>query len=101
MSNVDKSIKKQYDTVCAIEKAMREKVEEQIPAFKYMQVAQEATTTQGERVLKANPAMQEIRALFRDYATIVKVQQDIAKNNPAPVEVSSLEDFRSRLKAAK
>jgi hypothetical protein len=98
---VDKSIEKQYDTVCAIEQAMRGKVEEQIPHFQNMNVVQLVTSTQGEKVLKANPAMQEIRALFRDYAAIVKVQQDIVKNNPAPVEVSSLENFRSRLKAAK
>lgn len=99
--NVDKSIEKQYGTVCAIEQAMRKKVEEQLPIFEDMQAAQPVTTTQGEKVLKANPAMQELRALFRDYAAIVKFQQDIAKNNPAPVEVSSLEDFRSKLKAAK
>ena len=45
--------------------------------------------------------MQEIRATFRDYCTIVKVQQDILANRAAPVEVANINSIRQKLKIAK
>lgn len=99
--NLDPNMRDQAVTVCKIEKAMRKKVKEQIPIFEKMPAAQTVTSTRGEKVLKGNPAMQEIRAMFRDYCTIVKVQQDILANRVAPVEVTSISALRSKLKIAK
>jgi len=62
----------QENTIKKIEKTMRKWIEEQIPVYEQMPAAQTMTTTQGERVLKANPALQEIRAAFRDYCYVVK-----------------------------
>jgi len=101
VQNIDPVMRDQAVTVCRIEKAMRAKVKELIPYYKESPAAQEATNTHGEKVLKNNPAMQEIRATFRDYCTIVKVQQDILANRTAPVEVTSISSLRNKLKIAR
>lgn len=101
LSGVDPVMKDQAVTVCRIERAFRAKVKELIPIFKEAEATQTVTNTQGEKVLKSNPAMQEIRATFRDYCTIVKVQQDILASKTAPVEVTSISALRSKLKIAK
>ena len=96
-----KDLSEQIEELAKIEQAMREKVEEQIPIFQSMDVAQVVTSTQGERVTKANPAMQEMRALFRDYATIVKMQKEIVGGQTEQAEVTSLESMRAKFKVAK
>lgn len=101
VEGLDPHMRDQAVTVCKIEKAMRKKVKEQIPVFEKLPAAQTMTTTRGEKVLKNNPAMQEIRAMFRDYCTIVKVQQDIIANRTAPVQVASISSLRQKLKIAK
>jgi hypothetical protein len=99
LSGVDPVMKDQAVTVCRIERAFRAKVKELIPIFKEAEATQTVTNTQGEKVLKSNPAMQEIRATFRDYCTIVKVQQDILASKTAPVEMTSISALRSKLRA--
>ena len=96
-----KDLSEQIEELAKIEQAMREKVEEQIPIFQGMDVAQIVTSTQGEQVIKANPAMQEMRALFRDYATIVKMQKEIMGGQTEQADVTSLESMRARFKVAK
>lgn len=63
---------KQDDTLHRIEKSMRGWIERQLPIYEEMDAGQKMTTTQGEVVWKANPAIQEIRANFRDYCYVVK-----------------------------
>lgn len=100
VQNIDQNMKDQVVTICKIEKAMRKKVKEQIPIFEELEASQTVTNTQGEKVLKSNPAVQEIRAMFRDYCSIVKVQQDILANKAAPVEIKSINDLRNKIKIA-
>ena len=99
--NLDPNMRDQAVTVCKIEKAMCSKVKALIPIYKESDVTQTVTSTQGEKVIKSNPALQEIRATFRDYCTIVKVQQDILANRAAPVEVANINTIRQKLKIAK
>ena len=102
LRDVDPRIKEQAAMVWKIEKAMRKKVKAIFPMFEEMPVAQAVTSTQGEEVLKSNPAMQEIRATFRDYCSIVKVQFSLLGDKaPAQAEVSQLDAIRARLKIAK
>ena len=95
------NMKKQADTIGKIEEAMRLQIEKQIPVFEELEAAQMMKTTQGETVLKANPAMQEIRALFKDYCYVAKVQQELAGDNADPEKVKSINDFRAKYKIAK
>lgn len=95
------NMKKQADTIGKIEEAMRLQIEKQIPVFEELEAAQLMKTTQGETVLKANPAMQEIRALFKDYCYVAKVQQELIGDNADPEKVKSINDFRAKYKIAK
>lgn len=95
------NMKKQADTIGKIEEAMRLQIEKQIPVFEELEAAQLMKTTQGETVLKANPAMQEIRALFKDYCYVAKVQQELTCDNADPEKVKSINDFRAKYKIAK
>lgn len=89
----------QEKLISKIEQTMRSWIKKQIPVYKQMPAAQTMTSTQGERVLKANPATQEIRAAFKDYCYVVKTMREIAEGEPA--EISSLEEIRARFKVAK
>ncbi len=86
----------QEKTISKIEQTMRSWIEEQIPVYEQMPAAQTMTTTQGERVLKANPATQEIRAAFKDYCYVVKTMQDLSKAEIP--EKTSIEELRKRFK---
>lgn len=86
----------QEKTINKIEKTMRRWIEEQIPVYEKMPAAQTMTTTQGERVLKANPATAEIRAAFRDYCYVIKT---IAGLNGEEEEAhSTLDEMKKKFK---
>ena len=81
--------------------AMQEKIEEEIPAYKDSPLAQVLTTTQGEKALKQNPAVQEFRATVRDYAAALNNLQDILSENKAPTQISDMAELRKKFKIAK
>lgn len=87
----------QEKTISKIEQAMRSWIEEQIPVYEQMPAAQTMTTTQGESVLKANPATQEIRAAFKDYCYVVKTMRELA-NNDDTSSTSSIDELRKKFK---
>lgn len=101
LRNIDPRMHDQFVMVCRIEKALRKKCKQILPTFEDMPVAQAVTTTQGEQVLKNNPAMQEIRATLRDYISTVKTQWDMIGDDKAPAEVTAIDSIRQRLRIAK
>lgn len=86
----------QEKTINKIEQTMRSWIEGQFSVYEQMPAAQTMTTTQGERVLKANPATQEIRAAFKDYCYVVKTQRELSNNEVA--DTSAIDDLRKRFK---
>ena len=99
--NVAKDIKPQAITLAAAVLAMQEKIDENIPVYKELPIAQTLTTTQGEPALRANPALQEFRATVRDYAEALKNLRAILDEKTEPAEVTSLDSIRARLRVAK
>lgn len=99
---VNKDIKKQAMTLARAVLAMQEKIEEQIPVYKGLPLAQMLTTTQGEKALKNNPVMQEFRATVRDYAAALKDLNALIEEHPVEQvsNVSPLESLRDRFKVA-
>ena len=91
----------QEKTINKIEKTMRTWIENQLPVYEQMPAAQTMTTTQGERVLKANPATAEIRAAFKDYCYVVKTQKELGNGVADPEKIKSISDFRAKYKIAK
>lgn len=97
------NIRPQVETLARAVYAMQRKIEEQIPIYDKLPIAQTATTTQGEKVLKNNPAMQEFRNTVRDYATSLSRLDAIINAKHEPEEetappISSLETLRARFK---
>lgn len=90
---------KQDETISKIEQTMRSWIENNLERYKDEPAAFEATNTQGEKVNKANPATQEIRAAFKDYCYVVKTMRDLAGEEEA--EVDSIADIRRKFKVAK
>jgi len=101
VSGLDPSVQDQAETVCKIERVMRAKVRELIPAFKKSAATQLVTSTMGEQVIKPNPEIQEIRALFKDYCAVVKVQKEILGVKATHAEITSINALRQKLKIAK
>lgn len=99
-ANVSKDIRPQAVTLANAVMALQEKIEQQMPVYQQLPLAQTMTTTQGEKVLKNNPAMQEFRGTVRDYAASLKSLQAILDNTPDQVEESSVEDIRKKFKIA-
>lgn len=97
---VNKDIKSQAMTLARAVLAMQEKIEEQIPIYESLPLAQTLTTTQGEKALKSNPAMQEFRATVRDYASALKDLNMLIEEHSTEqsASVSALDSLRDRLK---
>lgn len=90
---------KQIETIQKIEQTMRGWIEDNLETYQNEPPAYEVTSTQGERVNKANPATQEIRAAFKDYCDVVKTMRDLAGNEE--VDTDSIEELRKKFKIAK
>lgn len=90
---------KQTETIQKIEQTMRTWIEDNLETYQNEPPAYEVTSTQGERVYKANPATQEIRAAFKDYCYVVKTMRDLTGNEE--VDTDSIEELRKKFKIAK
>lgn len=99
---VGKQYKNQAVTLARAVLALQDKIEQQLPIFEKLPLAQTMTTTQGEKVLKQNPASVEFRATVRDYAFALEKLQDIIENNKdSGGNITSLDAFRKKVKLAK
>ena len=99
-ANVSKDIRPQAVTLANAVIAMQDKIDQQIPIYEQMPLAQQVTVGTGEKMLRQNPAVQEFRATVRDYAQALNNLQAILDNTPDQVEESSVEDIRKKLKIA-
>ena len=81
--------------------AMQNKIDQQIPIYEQMPLAQQVTVGTGEKMLRQNPATQEFRATVRDYAAALNNLKNVLENSNEPAEVSSLNDLRNKFKVAK
>lgn len=100
-AGVDKKIKPQVVTLANAVLAMQKKIDQQIPIYEQMPLAQQVTVGTGEKMLRQNPATQEFRATVRDYAAALNNLQDIIDSNKVHENVASLDAFRNKLRAVK
>ena len=100
--NVKPNIRPQAETLARAVLTLQKKIEGEIDGYEEMPLAQVLTTTQGEKALKANPAVQEFRATVRDYATALNSLNSILEKNAiSDSEASSLDSLRNKFKVAK
>lgn len=96
---VNKAIRPQAITLANAVFAMQEKIEQQIPIYQQMPLAQTVQAGTGQKMLKNNPATQEFRATVKDYAQALTNLQDILEENKAPATISPLENMRKGIRA--
>ena len=96
--NAAPDIKAQAVTLAEAVLTMQEKIEQQIPVYKKMPLAQQVTVGTGETMLRANPMTQEFRATVRDYAQALNNLSEILENNKGASQSSAVDDLRARFK---
>ena len=99
--NVRPDLRSQVETLTNAVLAMQAKINQQIPVYEQMPLAQTVKVGTGEVMLRQNPATQEFRATVRDYAAALKDLQTMIEWNQAPAEVLSLDELRARFMVAK
>ena len=97
-ANVNGEIKDQAKTLAEAVLAMQEKIEQQIPVYKHMPLAQQVTVGTGEKMLRQNPATQEFRATVRDYAAALNDLKEILEEERTSPGISPVESLRTRFK---
>jgi len=100
-AHVSEEIKPQAVTLANAVIAMQNKIDQQIPIYDQMPLAQQVTVGTGERMLRQNPAVQEFRATVRDYSQALNNLHDILENHKASDKVTSLSEMRGKFKVAK
>ena len=100
-AHVSADIKPQAVTLANAVLAMQDKIEQQIPIYKQLPLAQTVTVGTGEKMLRQNPATQEFRATVRDYATALNTLQGIIENHQSSSCASSIEELRAKFRVAK
>ena len=100
-AKVSADVRPQAVTLANAVLAMQNKIEQQIPLYNQLPLAQQVKVGTGEVMLRQNPAITEFRATVRDYAAALNNLQDILENNKAPVEAISLDKYRKKFKVAK
>lgn len=81
-------------------RSMEEKILDLMDEFKDAPLEYEAKMSDGRWIRRANPFVQEYRALVKDYASAVKAYRDLT-DGKEPAGVSSLDELRARLKVVK
>ena len=100
-SNVREDIKPQVVTLANAVFAIQAKIEKEIPKYGRMKLAQRVKVGTGEKIIRANPEIQEFRATVRDYATSLNNLQMILTENKAPTQVSDMDSLMKKFKIAK
>ena len=96
--NVRPDLRSQVETLTNAVLAMQAKINQQIPVYEQMPLAQTVKVGTGEVMLRQNPATQEFRATVRDYASALNNLQSILEENKTSAEVTSLDSLRAKFK---
>lgn len=97
-AHVSKDLKPQAVTLANAVLAMQEKIDQQIPIYEQMPLAQQVKVGTGEKMLRQNPAVQEFRATVRDYAQALNNLQDILENNKTETSSGSLKELQEKFR---
>lgn len=95
-----KKYEKSPETLMKAILALRKKLEENEEQFQLEPLRVWVTMMDGRDVPRANPFVQEYRAMVRDFAAALKAYAEITGDQEI-AEVSSLDSIRSRFRVAK
>ena len=97
---MSKVTKDAQSTLEAALETMKEKILQHKNDFAVADLTYAAEMGDGREILRANPEVQEYRALVKDYCQVVKAYKEISEAKE-PASISNIEDIRSRFKVAK
>ena len=80
--------------------SLKKKLEDNEKRFQEEPLMVWVETVDGRDVPRANPFVQEYRAMIRDFAAAIKAYKEITGEKDS-VQISSLESLRSRFKVTK
>ena len=80
--------------------SMQRKINKNRTEFQKAPLTIEVELGDGRTIVRANPFVQEYRALVKDFASTMKIYKDIT-GSKGEKEASQLDDIRSRFKVAK
>ena len=80
--------------------AMQDKLIEQTPAYRKADLMYEAEMSDGRTILRANPIVQEYRALIKDFSLAIKAYKEITGDSGQEA-AAKLDDLRTKFKLAK
>lgn len=80
--------------------SLQQKLEDNVEQFREEPLRVMVEVGDGREVPRANPFVQEYRAMVRDYAAALKSYKEITGTKETP-ELSSLEAIRAKIKVAK
>ena len=92
--------KKSPETLMRAILSLQKKLIDNEELFQEAPLSVEVEMNDGRLVPRANPDVQEYRAMVRDFAAALKTYKDITGEQDTP-EVSSLDSIRSRFRIAK
>lgn len=96
--NVDPRIKAQAVSLANAVITLQNKIIQQTAAYEKAPLFQEVIVNTGEKVMRANPLVQEFRATVRDYAAAMKSLDEILNAKKGTAEQSPLDVLKSQFK---
>ena len=97
MAKIDKDAYKDTpETLLEAIRSMQTKIEDKIPEFEAAELTYEAEMGDGRTIIRANPLVQEFRALVKDYATALRAYEELGGQSVK--ESDSLADLRNKFK---
>ena len=96
----EKKYKKSPETLMMTILSLKKKLEDNEKRFQEEPLMVWVETGDGRDVPRANPFVQEYRAMIRDFAAAIKVYKEITGEKDS-AQISSLEAIRTRFKVAK
>ena len=97
---MDKLTRQSADALAKTMRSMREKILERLDDFEQADLTYEAQMGDGRYIIRANPFVQEFRALVKDYCSVVKAYAEIT-GKQSEEEAKSLDTLRERFRVIK
>lgn len=91
-------IKTQVETLCDVIEVLEQKLQENYDEYVNAPLSIEVKKQDGEVTYRANPFVQEYRAMLRDYGQALSKFNELTRNKMNREDVGNLDDLRDKFK---
>jgi len=99
--NVNSPLKPQIETMVQVVLSLQKQLEDNYDKYLSQPLSISVTVGTGETINRANPFVQEYRALFKDYLAAIKQLKEIIDDVSVVEELDALSSVKERFKIAK